>query len=181
MSCRLQKKYIDEIRPKLVEEFKFKNKLQAPILEKVVVSMGIKEGVQDIKVIDQAAEELALITGQKPLVTRAKKAIASFKLRKGNPVGLKVTLRRERMYNFIDRLFNAAMPRIRDFRGTPENSFDASGNYNLGIQEQIIFPEIQYDKIRKIQGMNIAFVTTAKTKEEAQKLLSYLGLPFRKK
>jgi large subunit ribosomal protein L5 len=178
---RLQEKYETTIRPKLREELGLKNIMEVPKLEKVVVSMGVKEGVQDIKVIDQAAEELAIITGQKPLVTRAKKDISSFKLRKGNPVGLKVTLRKGRMYDFIDRLFNVAIPRIRDFRGFSDGSFDGSGNFNIGLQEQIVFPEIEYDRIKKTQGMNIAFVTSAKTKEQAHKLLEYLGFPFRKK
>jgi len=178
---RLRKKYQDEIRTRLREELGLKNIYQVPKLEKVVVSMGVKEGVQDIKIIDQAAVELAEITGQRPLITRAKKAISAFKVRKGNPIGLKVTLRQTRMYDFIDRLFNVAMPRIRDFRGFPESSFDQNGNYNIGLQEQIIFPEIEYDKIRKVQGMNITFVTNAATREEARKLLEYLGLPFKKK
>jgi large subunit ribosomal protein L5 len=181
MKSRLAEKYTKEIVPQLVRDFSYKNRLEAPRVEKVVLSMGVKEGVLDIKVLEAAAQELALITGQKPLITRAKKAISAFKLREGNPVGLKVTLRRDRMYQFMDRLFNAAMPRIRDFRGFSPDSFDADGNYNLGLTEQIVFPEIEYDKVRKIQGMNIAFVTTAKTRPEAQRLLEYLGLPFRKK
>ena len=181
MASRLENKYQTEILPKLQEEFALKNKLQTPKLEKIIVSMGVKEGAQDIKVIDQAAEELGIITGQKPLVTRSKKAIAGFKLRQGMPIGLKVTLRKDIMYNFIDRLFNVAMPRIRDFRGFADGGFDKTGNFNLGLQEQIIFPEIEYDKIRKTQGMNIAFVTTAKNKEQSFMLLSYLGLPFKKK
>ena len=178
---RLGDKYKNEIHPALMKEFEYKNMHQAPRIEKVVVSMGVKEGVTDAKAIDLASEELATITGQKPAVTRAKKAIAAFKLRKGNPIGLKVTLRHNRMYDFIDRLFNVAMPRIRDFRGITNNNFDGMGNCNIGLQEQIIFPEIDYDKVKKVQGMNIAFVTTAKTKEESQKLLEGLGFPFRKK
>jgi large subunit ribosomal protein L5 len=181
MSCRLREKYVKEIRPLLVKDFNYTNALQAPRMEKVVVSMGVKEGAVDIKIIDQAAQELSTITGQKPIVTRAKKAISAFKLRQGQPIGLKVTLRKERMYNFIDRLFNVAMPRIRDFRGFSPAAFDQGGNYNLGLSEQIIFPEIEYDKVKKIQGMNVTFVTTAKTPAESQKLLEYLGLPFRKK
>ena len=177
---RLKEKYTKEIRAKLVKDFNYENAMQAPKVEKVVISMGVKEGAADIKIIDQAAAELAVITGQKPLVTRAKKAISAFKLRQGQPIGLKVTLRRDRMYNFIDRLFNVAMPRIRDFRGYSVEGFDHGGNYNLGIQEQIIFPEIEYDKVKKIQGMNVTFVTTAKTKEESKRLLEYLGLPFKK-
>ncbi len=181
MASRLRDKYRQEVCPKLSKDFNYKNVLQVPRVDKVVISMGVKEGAQDIKIIDQAAAELATITGQKPLMTRAKKAISAFKLREGQPVGLKVTLRRDRMYNFLDRLFNVAMPRIRDFRGFSTDSFDQGGNYNLGLAEQIIFPEIEYDKVKKTQGMNITFVTTAKTKEESQRLLEYLGLPFRKK
>jgi len=181
MASRLKIKFEKEICPKLQQELGYANRMAVPRMDKVVVSMGVKEGVQDIKVIDQAANELSLITGQKPIVTRAKKAISAFKLRKGNPIGLKVTLRRDRMYNFMDRLFNVAMPRIRDFRGCSEGSFDGVGNYNMGLQEQVVFPEIPYDQVKKVQGMNIAFVTTAKHKGESQKLLEALGLPFRKK
>lgn len=178
---RLLEKYRSEIIPAMISEFNYKNAMQVPRLQKVVVSMGVKEGAADIKILEQVAAELVMITGQKALVTRAKKSISAFKLREGAPIGLKVTLRRARMYEFIDRLFNIAMPRIRDFRGYPDNSFDRDGNFNLGIQEQIIFPEITYDKVKKVQGMNITFVTTAKTPAEGKKLLEHLGLPFRKK
>ena len=181
MASRLKTKFEKEICPKLQQELGYTNHMAVPRMDKIVVSMGVKEGVQDIKVLDQAASELALITGQKPLMTRAKKAISAFKLRKGNPLGLKVTLRRSRMYNFMDRLFNVAMPRIRDFRGCSESSFDGVGNYNMGLQEQVVFTEIPYDQVKKVQGMNIAFVTTAKHKDESKKLLEALGLPFRKK
>jgi large subunit ribosomal protein L5 len=154
--------------------------MEIPRLQKIVVNMGVKEGAVDIKILDQAALELGRITGQKPLVRRAKKSIAAFKLREGSPIGLKVTLRRARMYEFLDRLFNVAMPRIRDFRGYSEKSFDGRGNYTLGITEQIVFPEVEFDKIKKVQGMDVTFVTTAKTNEEGKRLLELLGLPFKK-
>lgn len=178
---RLLQKYHEEIVPKLKEEFNYKNVMQVPRLQKVVINMGVKEGGSDIKILEHVAGELSRITGQKPLTTRAKKSISAFKLREGAPIGLKVTLRRARMYEFLDRLFNIAMPRIRDFRGFPDKSFDDQANYTLGLQEQIIFPEIEFDKIKKTQGMDITFVTTAKTKEEGKRLLELLGLPFTKK
>ncbi len=178
---RLLEKYRNEIIPKIQKEFKYKNVMQVPKLEKVVINMGVKEGASDIKIIEHMAQELAKIAGQKPLITRAKKSISAFKLRENAPIGLKVTLRRFRMYEFIDRLFNIAMPRIRDFRGYSDKSFDQNGNYSLGIQEQIIFPEIEFDKIKKVQGMDVTFVTTAKTPEEGKLLLELLGLPFIKK
>lgn len=178
---RLAQKYKEEVVPKLMAEFNYTNIMAVPRLQKVVINMGVKEGSQDIKILDQLAVELAQITGQKPLVTRAKKSISGFKLRKGAAIGLKVTLRRDRMYEFLDRLFNIAMPRIRDFRGFSERSFDGRGNYTLGLAEQIIFPEVSFDKIKKIQGMDITFVTTARRDEEAMKLLQYLGLPFRRR
>ena len=177
---RLLEKYRNEVVSKIQKEFDYKNVMQVPKLEKVVINMGVKEGATDIKVIEHLAQELAKIAGQKPLITRAKKSISAFKLREGSPIGLKVTLRRARMYEFVDRLFNVAMPRIRDFRGYSDKSFDDSGNYSLGIQEQIIFPEIEFDKIKKVQGMDITFVTTAKTREEGKALLESLGLPFKK-
>ena len=155
--------------------------LAIPRVDRIVVSMGVKEGASDIKILDQAAVELAAITGQKPKVCRAKKSISAFKLREGSPIGLKVTLRRARMYEFLDRLINVAMPRIHDFRGIPLKSFDGQGNYSFGIGEQIIFPEVEYDKILKTQGMNITFVTTANTEQEAKRLLELFGVPFRKK
>lgn len=177
---RLYAKYREEIVAELMKEFKYKSVMQVPRLLKIVVNMGVKEGKDDIKIIEQLAQELMLITGQKPVVTRAKKSISAFKLREGSPIGLKVTLRRIRMYEFMERLFNIAMPRIRDFRGYSPKSFDGRGNYTLGIQEQIIFPEVEFDKIRKTQGMDITFVTTAPTNDEARRLLQLFGLPFRK-
>ncbi len=177
---RLLNRYRKEVVPTLMKSEGYKNALEAPRLKKVVVNMGVKEGAQDIKILDQLAVELGRITGQKPLVTRAKKSISAFKLREGSPIGLKVTLRKRRMYEFLDRLFNVAMPRIRDFRGYPITSFDGNGNYTLGIQEQIIFPEVDFEKVKKVQGMDVTFVTTAKNKDEAKKLLELLGLPFKK-
>lgn len=176
---RLRERYLREVVPAMKKEFGYRNALEAPRLVKIVVNMGVKEGGQDIKILEAVAQDLALITGQKPLVTRARKSISAFKLREGAPIGLKVTLRGRRMYEFFDRLVNVAMPRIRDFRGV-NPSFDGQGNLNIGLQEQIIFPEVEYDKIKKIQGMNIAFVTTAQKKEEAKRLLEHLGFPFRR-
>jgi len=178
--ARLQDTYRSEIVPKLIEEFGYKNVHQVPKLEKIVINMGVKEAVQDIKILDALMEEVALIAGQRPVMTRAKKAISNFKIRKGNPVGLKVTLRGVRMYEFLDRLVNVAMPRIKDFRGIPVKSFDQGGNYSFGISEQVIFPEIDYDKVKKIQGMDIVFVASSTFKEETMSLLKHLGLPFRK-
>jgi len=178
--ARLRDKYRNEIIPKLREDFKYKNVHQVPALNKIVINMGVKEAVLDIKVLDQLVAEVALITGQRPVITRAKKAISNFKIRQGNPVGLKVTLRKKYMYEFLDRLVNVAMPRIKDFRGVLTSSFDEAGNYSMGINEQIIFPEVNYDTVKKIQGMDITFVSSARTKEEAKKLLEYLGMPFRK-
>jgi len=178
---RLFEKYKKEIVPQLLHDFNYKNVHQVPALQKIVINMGVKEGVQDIKILDQLTEEVALITGQRPIITRAKKAISNFKIRKGNPVGLKVTLRRKRMYEFFDRLVSIAMPRIKDFRGVSPNSFDEYGNYSMGVSEQIIFPEVDYDKVKKVQGMDITFVTSSNKKEETRKLLEYLGMPFRKK
>ncbi len=177
---RLLQRYRSEIIPAMMDEFNYGNIMQSPRLEKVVVNMGVKEAQEDIKILEQLSLELSQITGQKPLVTKAKKSISAFKLRQGSPIGLKVTLRGHRMYEFVDRLFNVAMPRIRDFRGFPESSFDGRGNYTLGLQEQMIFPEVEYDKIRKTQGMDITFVTSAKTDAEARKLLELFGLPFRR-
>ena len=177
---RLLKRYREEIIPSLAKTYGYQNSLEAPHLQKVVINMGVKEGAQDIKILDQVAYELSRITGQKPVVTRAKKSISAFKLSQGMPIGLKVTLRRARMYEFLDRLFNVAMPRIRDFRGFPTSSFDQHGNYTLGIQEQIIFPEVEFEKVKKVQGMDITFVTSAEDKDEARALLELLGLPFRK-
>jgi len=177
---RLLEKYRSEIIAKMQKEFNYSNAMQVPKLDKVVINMGVKEGASDIKIIEHLAVELGKIAGQKPLITRAKKSIAAFKLRENSPIGLKVTLRRARMYEFVDRLFNVAMPRIRDFRGYSDKSFDDNGNYTLGIQEQIIFPEIEFDKVKKVQGMDVTFVTTANNREEGKVLLELLGLPFKK-
>ena len=177
---RLLELYRSAIVPTMMKEFHHQNPLAVPRIEKIVLNMGVKEGVEDVKIMEHLAHELAQITGQKPIVTRAKKSISAFKLRQGVAIGLKVTLRRARMYEFMDRLFNVAMPRIRDFRGVPPSSFDGSANYSFGIQEQTIFPEVEYDKMKKLQGMDITFVTTTSKKEEAKRLLELLGFPFRK-
>lgn len=177
---RLLEFYRSQVVPAMMKEFHYKNALAVPRIEKVVVNMGVKEGGQDIKILEHLAHELGMITGQRPVITKAKKSISGFKLREGSPIGLKVTLRRNRMYEFLDRLFNVAMPRIRDFRGFPVSSFDSSANYSLGIQEQIIFPEVEYDKMKKLQGMDVTFVTTTTRKEETKRLLELLGFPFRK-
>lgn len=177
---RLLEKYKTEVIPKLKDEFKYENVHQVPKLEKIVINMGVKEAVSDIKVLDTLMDEVALITGQRPVMTRAKQAISNFKIREGNPVGLKVTLRGVRMYEFLDRFINVAMPRIRDFRGVSRKSFDQRGNYSMGLQEQIIFPEIDYDKVKKIQGMDITFVTSCDSTDESRTLLKHLGMPFRK-
>ena len=179
MAPRLKEKYEKEIAPALMKEFQYKSSMQIPRLVKVVVNMGVGEAVQDIKNLDGAIEDITAITGQKPVVRRAKKSISNFKLREGMPVGCMVTLRRDRMYEFLDRLMNFSIPRIRDFRGVPGRSFDGRGNYTLGIKEQIIFPEIDYDKIDKTRGMDITFVTTARRDEEAKALLKHHGMPFR--
>jgi large subunit ribosomal protein L5 len=176
----LYEKYRKEVIPAMRNEFKYDNVMQVPRLQKIVVNMGVKEGQEDVKLLEQLAVELGMITGQKAQVCRAKKSIAAFKLRENSPIGLKVTLRRARMYEFLDRLFNIAMPRIRDFRGYSPNAFDDRGNYTLGIQEQTIFPEVEFDKIKKVKGMNITFVTTAQNHKEGKKLLELLGLPFKK-
>ncbi|MCS7012974.1 MAG: 50S ribosomal protein L5 [Chloroherpetonaceae bacterium] len=178
---RLLVKYRQEVVRRLMEQFKYKNVMMVPRLEKICINMGIGEAAQDPKLLDTAAKELALITGQKPEIRKARKSIANFKLREGQPIGCRVTLRRARMYEFMDRLISLAIPRIRDFRGVSDSSFDGRGNYTLGIKEQIIFPEIDIDKVTKINGMDITFVTTAKTDEEAYALLKELGMPFRKK
>ncbi len=179
MKPRLLEYYHSEVKKKMMEKFHYDNVMEVPRLVKVVINMGLGEAVHNIKLLDSAVEELALITGQRPVVTKAKKSISNFKLRKGMPIGVKVTLRGDRMYYFIDKLFNVALPRVRDFRGISPKGFDGRGNYTLGIREQIIFPEINYDKIEKIKGMNITFVTTAETDEEAFWLLKLLGMPFR--
>lgn len=177
--ARLRDKYRKEVVPALRQRFNYENVMQVPGIEKVVVNMGVGEAIQNSKAMDAAVADLAQITGQKPLVTRAKKSIANFKLRAGMPIGAKVTLRGERMWDFLDRLMNVALPRVRDFRGVSSKSFDGRGNYALGLKEQLIFPEIEYDKIDKIRGMDVVIVTTAKTDEEAKELLKQLGMPFR--
>jgi large subunit ribosomal protein L5 len=177
--ARLKDIYKKDIVPLMTKEFGYSNDMQVPRLEKIVVNMGLGEAVRDIKIIDNAIKDLTDLAGQKPVVTRAKKPIASFKLRANMPIGCMVTLRGKRMYEFFDRFINFSIPRIRDFRGFPEKSFDGNGNYTMGIREQIIFPEIEYDKIDKIRGMNVTIGTTAKTDKEAKALLKHLGVPFR--
>lgn len=175
---RLKRKYLEEIRPAMKAKFSYRNLMEVPRLEKVVVSMGVGEATQNPKALDSAAESLATITGQKPVITRAKRSIAAFKLREGMPIGCKVTLRGDRMYEFVDRLLNVALPRIRDFKGVSANAFDGRGNYTLGLREQLVFPEVEYDKIDKVRGMNVVLVTTASKDEEAKELLRFLGMPF---
>ncbi|MGE5174446.1 MAG: 50S ribosomal protein L5 [Betaproteobacteria bacterium] len=177
---RLKKRYHDIAVPALMKEFQYKNPMQAPKLVKVVLNMGMGEAITNAKALDHAAEELAKISGQRPVITRAKKSIATFKLREGMPIGCMVTLRRERMYEFLDRFISAALPRIRDFKGISSKSFDGRGNYSIGIKEQVIFPEIEIDKVDSIHGMDIVIVTTAKTDEEGRALLGHLGMPYRK-
>ncbi len=176
---RLMESYQKEIAPALMKSLNLKNPLQVPKLEKVVINMGVAEGAKDFALLESHVEELGLITGQKPVITRAKKSIAGFKLRAGEPVGCKVTLRGKKMYEFMDRFVNVVLPRIRDFKGVPPRSFDGRGNYSLGIQEQVVFPEIELDKIKQVQGMDIIFVTTAKTNDHARELLTSFGMPFR--
>jgi len=176
---RLRKKYKDEIIPQLMKEFSFRNIMQVPKLDRVIINMGLGEAVQNAKLIESAVAELTAITGRKPIVTRAKKSIATFKLREGMPIGVMVTLRGEQMYDFVDRLVSIALPRTRDFKGISPKAFDGRGNYTLGIREQIVFPEINYDKIDRIKGMNVTFVTTAETDEQGRALLKSLGMPFR--
>ena len=176
---RLRNKYKDEIVPQLMKDFGFKNVMQVPKLERIVINMGLGEAVQNAKLVESAAEELKAITGRKPVVTRAKKSIAGFKLREGMPIGVMVTLRGEQMYDFLDRLVSLALPRTRDFKGISPKAFDGRGNYTLGIREQIVFPEINYDKIDRIKGMNVTLVTTAETDEQGRALLKSLGMPFR--
>ena len=176
---QLKNIYEKEVVPKLMETFKYKNIMQVPALEKIILNMGLGEAIQNIKVLDSAAEELKAIAGQKPVITRAKKSIAAFKLREGMPIGCMVTLRRQRMYDFYYKLVNIALARVRDFRGVSSKAFDGRGNYSLGIKEHIIFPEIDYDKIDKIKGLNISIVTTARTDEEGRQLLGLMGMPFK--
>ena len=175
---RLQERYENEVVKSLMEKFNYSSKMQAPKIEKIVLNIGVGDAVSNSKLLDDAVNELTLITGQKPVVTKAKKSIAGFKVREGMPIGVKVTLRGERMYEFADRLLNVALPRVRDFRGVSPKSFDGRGNYSLGIKEQLIFPEIEYDKIDKVRGLEVVFATTAKTDEEGRELLKLLGMPF---
>ncbi|WP_091571485.1 50S ribosomal protein L5 [Melghirimyces thermohalophilus] len=177
---RLKEQYQEEISPALMKKFDYQSTMQVPKVEKVIINMGIGEAVQNPKVLDSAIEDLTVITGQKPVVTRAKKSIAGFKLREGMPIGAKVTLRGQRMYDFLDKLINVALPRVRDFRGVSPKAFDGRGNYTLGLKEQLVFPEIEYDKVDKVRGMDIVIVTTADTDEEARELLTQMGMPFRK-
>lgn len=177
--ARIKQMYRETVTSELMKKFGYKNIMQVPRLEKIVINMGLGEAIQNIKVLESAQKEMAAISGQKPVVTRAKKSIANFKLRQGMPIGCKVTLRREKMYEFFDRLVNLSLPRIRDFKGVSDKAFDGRGNYALGVREQIIFTEIDYDKIDKIKGMNIVINTTAKTDEEAKELLRLMGMPFR--
>ena len=180
MASRMNEMYKNEVFPALKEKFGYKNVMEVPKLDKIVVNMGVGEAKENAKVIDAIMTDLAAITGQKPVICRAKKSVANFKLREGMPIGVKVTLRNERMYEFIDKFFNVSLPRVRDFRGINPNSFDGRGNYSTGIKEQLIFPEIEYDKIDKVRGMDINFITTANPDEEAKELLTLMGAPFAK-
>jgi len=177
--ARLKEYYLKTVVPALVKEFGYTNPMQVPKMEKIVVNMGLGEAISNVKIIDGAVQEMAMITGQKPVVTKAKKSIATFKLRQGMPIGCSVTLRQDTMYEFFDRLVNVALPKVRDFRGISATAFDGRGNYSIGLHEQIIFPEIEYDKIEKVKGMNITIVTSARTDEEARVLLKLMGVPFR--
>lgn len=178
MIPRLKEKYSNEVAGALMQKFGYKSPMQVPKLEKIVINMGVGDARENPKAMDAATGDLAIITGQKPIVTRAKKSVANFKVRQGMAIGCKVTLRGSRMYEFVDKLFNIALPRVRDFRGVSDKAFDGRGNYSLGIKEQLIFPEIEYDKVEKVRGMDVIFVTTAKTDEEARELLRLLGMPF---
>jgi large subunit ribosomal protein L5 len=177
--ARLKDYYSKTVVPALIKEFNYKNPMQVPKMEKIVINMGLGEAIQNVKIIDGAVQELAAITGQKPIINKAKKSIATFKLRQGMPIGCSVTLRKNNMYEFFDRLVNAALPKVRDFRGISPNAFDGRGNFSIGLQEQTIFPEIEYDKVEKVKGMNITIVTTAKTDNEARLLLKLMGVPFK--
>lgn len=177
---RLKQRYEQEISKSLMEKYGYRSTMEIPKVEKIVINIGVGEAVSNPKTLDEAIEELTAITGQKPVTTKAKKSIAGFKLREGMPIGAKVTLRGERMYQFLDKLMNISLPRVRDFRGISANSFDGRGNYTLGVKEQLIFPEIDYDKVKKTRGMDIVIVTTAKTDEEGRELLTQLGMPFKK-
>ena len=177
--ARLKEQYLKEIIPAMMKELGYKNVMEVPRIEKIVLNMGLGEAIQNIKILDSASDELGVVTGQKAVITRARKSIANFKLREGMPIGCKVTLRRDKMYEFLDRLVNVALPRVRDFKGVSKKSFDGRGNYTVGIREQIIFPEIDYDKIDKIKGINICIVTSAKNDQESMALLKNFGMPFR--
>lgn len=177
---RLNKKYTEEVVPAMMKKFNYKSVMEVPTVEKIVINMGIGEAIANPKLLDEAVAELAQITGQTPVITKAKKSIANFKLREGMPIGCKVTLRKVKMYDFLDKLMNISLPRVRDFRGVSVTSFDGRGNYTLGVKEQLIFPEINFDKINKVRGMDVVIVTTAKTNEEAKALLEELGMPFKK-
>jgi len=177
--ARLKELYNTEIVPRLMKDFGFRNVMEVPKLEKIVINMGLGEAIQNVKILDSAVVEMASISGQKAVITKAKKSIASFKLRQGMPIGCMVTLRREKMYEFLDRLINVSLPRVRDFKGVSGKAFDGMGNYSLGVKEQLIFPEINYDKVDKIKGMNITIVTSAKNDEEGKALLKLMGMPFR--
>lgn len=177
---RLKEKYIKEVTPSLVEKFNYSSVMQTPKVDKIVINMGVGDAVSNAKNLDKAVEELALITGQKPLITKAKKSIAGFRLREGMPIGAKVTLRGERMYEFLDKLVTVSLPRVRDFHGVSKKAFDGRGNYTLGVREQLIFPEIDYDQVSKVRGMDVVIVTTAKSDEESHELLTQLGMPFQK-
>ena len=177
---RLKEKYLNEVSPALMSKFGYKSVMQLPKVEKIVINMGVGDAVQNSKALDTAVEKLTIITGQKPVVTKAKKSIAGFRLREGMPIGAKVTLRGERMYEFLDKLIAIALPRVRDFRGVSKKAFDGRGNYTLGVKEQLIFPEIDYDKVSKVRGMDIVIVTTANSDEEARELLTQFGMPFQK-
>ncbi|MBR0576292.1 50S ribosomal protein L5 [Proteiniclasticum sp. BAD-10] len=178
MIPRLQEVYNEKVVPQMMEKFSYKNVMEVPRLEKIVVNMGVGEAKDNAKVLEAAVADLTLISGQKPIITRAKKSVANFKIRENMPIGCKVTLRKAKMYQFADKLINIALPRVRDFRGVSDKSFDGRGNYTIGVKEQLIFPEVEYDKIDAIRGMDIVFVTTAKTDEEARELLRFLGMPF---
>lgn len=178
MASELKTKYLEEVVPALQQEFNYKNVMEIPKIVKVVVNMGVGDAVQNAKALDTAVSELTTITAQKPVITKAKKSISAFKIRKGMSIGTKVTLRGDRMYDFLEKVINVALPRVRDFKGVSAKAFDGRGNYTLGIKEQLIFPEIEYDKVEKIRGMDIVIVTTAKTDEEAKSLLAHLGMPF---
>ncbi len=177
---RMKEMYLKEVAPALMAKYNYKSTMEIPKLEKIVVNMGVGEAKDNTKLLDAAVNDLGIITGQKPIITKAKKSVATYKIREGMPIGCKVTLRSDKMYEFLDRFFNVALPRVRDFRGINGNGFDGRGNYCLGIKEQLIFPEIEYDKVEKVRGMDIVFVTTAKTDEEAKELLTLMGAPFEK-